>query len=187
MVNNEDRMRCTLIDVFGLSDDDSLMDDNENNPLTEEYDKLNTVNQEDMGCNIEQGPTRDTCFNSLDELLDFYQQHAKVKGFTMVRRSIVKTGGRNSKKCLSCYKSGKSYDRKTSTRSGCRARVNIILVAKGIWHVITVETNHGHDILLSMSRLMAAHRHMPNQLKRTLEDNDRAGLQICKNVKLVQL
>lgn len=53
MVNDEDRMHHTLIDVFGLSEDGSLIDGNENNPSMEEYNELNTTNQEDMGCEIE--------------------------------------------------------------------------------------------------------------------------------------
>lgn len=62
-LNNENSVRNTLFEVFGLSDDDSLMTDNTNNPslvnatkIKDNEDSRRQSREDDGTFNIEQGP-----------------------------------------------------------------------------------------------------------------------------------
>lgn len=123
--------------------------------------------------NVEVGPTTGQHFQTTQALVDFYQEHAKLKSFSVLRRSLVKRGGESYKYViLSCDKNGKPRDRMSSKISGCRARVNVVLEDDGSYRIRKVVNEHDHELFPIMTMFMPAHRHIPNEMKRTLESND---------------
>lgn len=97
----------------------------------------------------------------------------------MLKRSLEKIGGDSFKYALLvCDKGEKPRDRNNTKRSEYPVRVNVILDTYEFWRVgkVVTEHEHEHELFPTMSRLMAAYRHVHNKLKRTLEANDRAGL-----------
>ncbi|KAL8470947.1 hypothetical protein ACS0TY_033499 [Phlomoides rotata] len=64
-------------------------------------------------------------FPSLDSLFDTYQEHARVRGFSVVKRTSKKASEEDYKYALMvCDKSGTSKAQKSSKRVDCKARLN---------------------------------------------------------------
>ncbi|KAL8524489.1 hypothetical protein ACS0TY_014178 [Phlomoides rotata] len=65
-------------------------------------------------------------FSSLDSLFVSYQEHARLKGFSVVKRTSKRAVDGDDYKYarMICDKSGSSRTNKTSKRVGCMARLN---------------------------------------------------------------
>lgn len=128
-------------------------------------------------------------FDTLDSLFEAYQEHARLKGFSIVKRASKKLGeGEDYKYALFvCDKAGSSKTQKTSKRVNCKARLNAKKLDNGCWIISKMETKHNHVIDPAFSPLMPAHRHLSINMKRQLEANDIAGIRTCKNVRLCEV
>ncbi|KAL8546641.1 hypothetical protein ACS0TY_006385 [Phlomoides rotata] len=67
-------------------------------------------------------------FSSLDSLFLSYQEHARLKCFSVVKRTSKRAveGDEYKYARMVCDKSGSSRANKTSKRVGCTARLNVI-------------------------------------------------------------
>ncbi|KAL8463562.1 hypothetical protein ACS0TY_034276 [Phlomoides rotata] len=75
-------------------------------------------------------------FPSLDSLFDTYQEHARVRGFSVVKRTSKKASEEDYKYALMvCDKSGTSKAQKSSKRVDCKARLNAKKLVDGSWMV----------------------------------------------------
>lgn len=106
------------------------------------------------------------CFQTVDELFNFYQEHARLKGFSVVKRSVNKIGHEYVRYVMfTCDKVGKRGDSKICKRNNCLARANAMLKDGGKFHITKVEHDHSHQLFPDMFRLMSAYRNVSNQLK----------------------
>ncbi|KAL8515352.1 hypothetical protein ACS0TY_014167 [Phlomoides rotata] len=107
-------------------------------------------------------------FSSLDSLFVSYQEHARLKGFSVVKRTSkrVVEGDEYKYSRMVCDKSGSSRVNKTSKRVGCTARLNVIRHDNGSWIILKMVTEHNHEIDPTFSPLMPAHRQLNVHMKR---------------------
>lgn len=87
-------LRNAVVELFELSDDDSILKEEENASV--EY--IFTDNYEFM-YDPKQGPIEGMEFSSLKEVFAFYRKHAKHAGFSVIRRSVMKLKDSNSQVC----------------------------------------------------------------------------------------
>ncbi|KAL8543590.1 hypothetical protein ACS0TY_004238 [Phlomoides rotata] len=128
-------------------------------------------------------------FSSLDSLFVSYQEHARLKGFSVVQRTSKRAVEGDDYKYarMICDKSGSSRANKTSKRVGCTARLNTIRQDNGSWIILKMVTEHNHEIDPTFSPLMPAHRQLNVHMKRQLEANEIAGIRPCKNVRICEV
>ncbi|XP_019226776.1 PREDICTED: protein FAR-RED IMPAIRED RESPONSE 1-like [Nicotiana attenuata] len=75
----------------------------------------------------------------------------------------------------------------TTKSNNCIARLAAVLDDSGCWRVSKVVHDHNHDLLPSISRLMAGHRSVCDSLKRDLVAHDRSGIRPSKNIRLAEV
>ncbi|XP_057998536.1 protein FAR1-RELATED SEQUENCE 5-like, partial [Hevea brasiliensis] len=205
-VENE-RRRRELYDTLGIRDDDSLFDENSlsdepsNGAPSHGYDEgpvkesqsgsdgqCSNVHEDEIPYNVEEGPKTGMHFLTMDDLVNFYKHHARLKGFSIVIRSSPKGNSSVPKYVLiTCDKESKPYSGKSTKRVNCSARINASLKENGLWVVGRVVTDHIHQLDPSMSRFMTHHRGLSNVVKRSLEANDIAGIRPSKSIRLLEV
>ncbi|KAL8480924.1 hypothetical protein ACS0TY_027442 [Phlomoides rotata] len=87
-------------------------------------------------------------FSSLDSLFISYQEHARLKGFVVVKRTSKRAveGDEYKYDRMVCDKSGSFKANKTSKMVGCTARLNAIRHDNGSWIILKTVTEHNHEI-----------------------------------------
>ncbi|XP_060202792.1 protein FAR1-RELATED SEQUENCE 5-like [Lycium barbarum] len=172
----------------------------EEDPLTDEYEHEHDVTDEDEargGMNEErftheqflQGPIEGMTFGSKDSMFSFYREHARLKGFGVVKKTALK------KRCdfvnyvvYACDRSRKGQQKKSSKRIECKARVNAVVMVDGSsWRVTRVESEYNHVLDARLSRFMPSHREMSRSLKRQLVAHDIACLRPSKSIRLLEV
>ncbi|KAL8484125.1 hypothetical protein ACS0TY_026719 [Phlomoides rotata] len=128
-------------------------------------------------------------FSSLDSLFVSYQEHARLKGFSVVKRTSKRAveGDEYKYVRMVCDKSGSSRANKTSKRVGCTARLNVIRHDNGSSIISKMVTENNHEIDQTFSPLMPAHRQLNVHMKRQLEANDITCIRPCKNVRICEV
>ncbi|KAL8519329.1 hypothetical protein ACS0TY_010315 [Phlomoides rotata] len=128
-------------------------------------------------------------FSSLDSLFEAYQEHARLKTFSVVKRTSKRAvkGDEYKYARMVCDKSRSSRANKTSKRVGCTARLKAIRHDNRSWIISKMVTEHNHEIDPTFSPLMPAHRHVDVHMKRILEANDIAGIRPCKNMRICEV
>ncbi|KAL8459052.1 hypothetical protein ACS0TY_036505 [Phlomoides rotata] len=137
--------------------------DNPSNNVETQAQGPQSSHTENEANNVVPGMT----LSSLDSLFEAYQEHTKLKGFSVVKRTSkrVVEGDEYKYARIVCDKSGSSRANKTSKMVGCTA----------IWIISKLVTGHNHEIDPTFSPLIPAHRHVDVHMKRILEANDIAG------------
>ncbi|KAK9092358.1 hypothetical protein Syun_027269 [Stephania yunnanensis] len=182
-----------LRDIFGSSDSGSSSYENlgcENNAisLADEITSLNVVQEQDL--NISSHPLLfvGMLFDSVDELLTAYQDHAKEKGFAVLIRSSVRdTSSQFKYVSISCDRGRNTYFEKHSKRINCPAKVRAVRQGDNCWSVSKVVVEHNHELILNLSCFMRGHRKMSMHMKRQLDANDIAGIRPCKSIRMLQV
>ncbi|XP_057990594.1 protein FAR1-RELATED SEQUENCE 5-like [Hevea brasiliensis] len=127
-------------------------------------------------------------FPCISTMFNFYKEHARLKGFSVFKRSAVNVrGGSRKYQTISCDKGRKAIGAKSSKRINCPAKINAILRENGMWQISKVISSHNHELEPSMSRLMVAHRSLNMDMKRRLEANDIAGISPAKSIRLLEV
>ncbi|KAL8477436.1 hypothetical protein ACS0TY_029652 [Phlomoides rotata] len=101
------------------------------------------------------------------QLFESYQEHARLKGFSVVKRTENERYAR-----MVCDRSGTSKAQKCSKKVDYKARLNEKKQDDGTCMVTTMVSEHTHEIDPTFSQLMPAHRQLQVNLKRQLEAND---------------
>ncbi|GFQ03315.1 protein far-red impaired response 1 [Phtheirospermum japonicum] len=126
-------------------------------------------------------------FPSVETLLIAYQQHARIKGFSVARCSSRKDkDGCHKYQTIACDRGRKSFSKGPSKRIQCPARLSVVL-KEGVWTVTRVFNNHNHALDLKMTRMMPRHRNLTLEMRRTLEANDIAGIRPSKSIRLLEV
>ncbi|KAL8483177.1 hypothetical protein ACS0TY_026016 [Phlomoides rotata] len=99
-------------------------------------------------------------FYSLDSLFVSYQEHTRLKGFSVVKRTSKRAvkGDEYKYARMICDKFRSSRANKTSKRVGCTARLNAIRHDNGSWIISKMVREDNHEIDPTFSPLMPAHR-----------------------------
>ncbi|XP_052172295.1 protein FAR1-RELATED SEQUENCE 5-like [Diospyros lotus] len=127
-------------------------------------------------------------FNSIESLMNAYQEHVRVLGFVVAKRSAHKKSGKSYKYVTICCDRGRKQQFEKSTkRINCPARVNAITRDNEVWQVSKTISEHNHELQPDMSILMPTHRNLTINMKRQLEANDIAGIRPCKNVRMLEV
>ncbi|XP_060216966.1 protein FAR-RED IMPAIRED RESPONSE 1-like [Lycium barbarum] len=128
-------------------------------------------------------------FGSKDSMFSFYREHARLKGFGVMKKTALK-------KCsdfvnyvaYACDRSRKGKQKKSSKRIECKARVNVVMMVDGSsWRVTRVESEYNHVLDARLSRFMPSHKEMRRSLKRQLVAHDIAGLRPSKSIRLLEV
>ncbi|XP_057986683.1 protein FAR-RED IMPAIRED RESPONSE 1-like [Hevea brasiliensis] len=137
-VENE-RRRRELYDTLGIRDDDSLFDANslsdepsngtngtpshgyEEGPIEESQSgsdgQCSNVHENEIPYNVEEGPKTGMHFPTMDDLVNFYKHHARLKGFSIVIRSSSKGNSLVPKYVLiTCDKGSKPHSDPSMSR-----------------------------------------------------------------------
>ncbi|XP_009618387.1 protein FAR-RED IMPAIRED RESPONSE 1-like [Nicotiana tomentosiformis] len=134
------------------------------------------------------GPISGIRFRDNDYLFAFYKEHARLKGFSIVKRNSNKKGGDTARYITYCCDRARIRKTKFTTKSNnCKARLTVVLDDSGCWRVSKVVRDHNHDLLPSISRLMTRHRSVFYSLKRDLVAHDRSGITPSKNIRLAEV
>jgi len=91
-------------------------------------------------------------------LFALYKEHARLKGFPIVKRNFKKIGG-DTTKCITYY-CDRARNRKikyTTKSNNCKARITVIVDSYNFWRVSKVLNEHNHDLLPAIFQLMASH------------------------------
>ncbi|XP_019225945.1 PREDICTED: protein FAR-RED IMPAIRED RESPONSE 1-like [Nicotiana attenuata] len=209
--NRFDRVRDELYRSLGMASDDSLLneyewvdvdshgsfnndmhlDDDDDEEVDGEYhgeanddEEQNESTEEDVVV----GPISGMRFRDKDTLFAFYKEHARLRGFSIIKRNSNKKGGDTARYITYCCDRTRIRKIKFTTKSNnCKARLAAVLDDSGCWWVSKVVHDHNHDLLPSVSRLMAGHRSVCDSLKRDLVAHDRYGIRPSKNIRLAEV
>ncbi|XP_042972729.1 protein FAR1-RELATED SEQUENCE 5-like [Carya illinoinensis] len=128
-------------------------------------------------------------FSSVEKVRAYYTKYAKQVGFGVTKRSSkVGDNGKVRYFTLACVRQGTS----TSTSSnilkprpmehnGCKAKINAILDSEGEFCLTHVVLEHTHALSPGKARYIRCHKRLDEPMKRRLEYNDMAGIQLSKN------
>ncbi|KAK9157430.1 hypothetical protein Scep_004004 [Stephania cephalantha] len=184
-----------LRDIFGSSDSGSSSYENlgcENNKisLVDEITSLNVVQEQDLNISSHPLPAVGMLFDSVDELLTAYQDHAKEKGLVVAIRSSVRdtnASGQFKYVSISCDRGRNTYFEKHFKTINCPAKVRAVRQGDNCWSVSKVVVEHNHELIPNLSRFMRGHRTMSVHMKHQLDANDIASIRPCKSIRMLQV
>ncbi|XP_070023680.1 protein FAR1-RELATED SEQUENCE 5-like [Nicotiana sylvestris] len=122
-----------------------------------------------------------------DSLFAFYKEHARLKGFSVVKNFNKKDGDTAMYITYCCDRSRIRKTNFTTKSNNCKARLAVVLDDSGCWHVSKVLHDHNHDLLSSVSCLMAGYRSVCDSLKRDLVAHDESGIRPSKYIRLAEV
>ncbi|XP_042946093.1 protein FAR1-RELATED SEQUENCE 5-like [Carya illinoinensis] len=125
-----------------------------------------------------------------NELTAYYKQYAEQEGFGVRTQKTKKDDdGMPVYVTIGCARREKYQPKninpskpRTTTKTDCKAKVNVTLNKNEKWVITTVENVHNHiTISPNKSRLLRSHKHLDEYSQRILDLNDRVGIRMNKN------
>ncbi|GKV12513.1 hypothetical protein SLEP1_g23644 [Rubroshorea leprosula] len=135
-------------------------------------------------------PESGMVFNSEKELHDYFNLYAHHIGFGIVKKS-VKNGDDGQLKyyALTCSKYGKrrmnvenALNLKPSTKTGCKAKINVKVSNEGSFIISGVYLEHNHQLSPRKSQSSGCKKKVNSYVKKRLGVNDQAGISLNKDV-----
>ncbi|XP_028098981.1 protein FAR1-RELATED SEQUENCE 8-like [Camellia sinensis] len=133
-------------------------------------------------------PTVGMLFDSIDDLVQFYQRYAKEKGFRMCIRSSKKVGGEARYVTVACnhsgkpkIKSSKPHQLHPQSKTNCKAKICANLLGDGKWILRSMVLDHNHGVSPGKARFYRCHRVLNSTVKRRLELHAKAGIRMNKS------
>ncbi|XP_016484077.1 protein FAR-RED IMPAIRED RESPONSE 1-like [Nicotiana tabacum] len=134
------------------------------------------------------GPISGMRFRDKNSLFAFYKEHARLKGFSVVKNNCNKKGGDNARYITYYCDRARIHKIKFTTKSNnCKARLAAVLDDSGCWRVSKAVHDHNHDLVPYISLLMAGHRSVCDSLKRDLVAHKRSDIRPSKNIRLADV
>ncbi|KAI8572733.1 hypothetical protein RHMOL_Rhmol01G0222700 [Rhododendron molle] len=176
-------------------------------PSNKECDEIDTIedgNEATENCEdrVEE-PKVGMTFDSLDEAyfyyLDkayfYYCQFAKEKGFAVCKRTSRKgKDGKLSYVTLSCSRGGKAKlttsnlaKSRPQSKIDCPAHVTVVIPPDGKWRLNWIVLEHNHVQSPSKVRYFKCNRVLDEHVKRKLELNDKAEINLNKTYDSLQI
>jgi zinc finger SWIM domain-containing protein 3 len=140
-------------------------------------------------------------FRSEDEGYEFYNEYAKVKGFSIRKEEVKYLPGTHTRfrRLYTCFKEGyrtlANFEKpepkrtpKALTHCGCRARLEIELsAATGEWFVKNFEDKHNHPLAKEgQSAYLFSHRRMTDGQKADVVGYGIGGLRTHKIMDVME-
>ncbi|RYR50805.1 hypothetical protein Ahy_A07g037420 [Arachis hypogaea] len=127
-------------------------------------------------------------FRTLEDAGKFYRNYAKASGFSTRVRCTNRKGNEIKNQLITCSREGKwkskiSPTEKTNPTAGlnCPARIYIhTLKDVGAWIISKVVLDHSHPCCPSKAEMLKQHRELSMSIRRTIENNDEAGIRPSK-------
>ncbi|RYR46794.1 hypothetical protein Ahy_A07g032614 [Arachis hypogaea] len=127
-------------------------------------------------------------FTTLEDAGKFYRNYAKAAGFSTRVRCTNRKGNEIKNQLITCSREGKwkskiSPTEKTNPTAGlnCLARIYIhTLKDVGAWIISKVVLDHSHPCCPSKAEMLKQHRELSMSIRRTIENNDEAGIRPSK-------
>ncbi|RYR44549.1 hypothetical protein Ahy_A08g040870 [Arachis hypogaea] len=127
-------------------------------------------------------------FTTLEDAGKFYRNYAKAAGFSTRVRCTNRKGNEIKNQLITCSREGKwkskiSPTEKTNPTAGlnCPARIYIhTLKDVGAWIISKVVLDHSHPCCPSKAEMLKQHRELSMSIRRTIENNDEAGIRPSK-------
>ncbi|XP_024642129.1 protein FAR-RED IMPAIRED RESPONSE 1-like [Medicago truncatula] len=129
-------------------------------------------------------------FSSEAEVTLYYMNYAQRMGFGMSK--ISSKNGDDGKKyfTLACSRAGKYVSTSknllkpnASIKTQCRARLNACICLDGRVVVTSVTLDHNHGLSPNKARYFRCNKNMGSHIKRKLEINDQAGINVSRNFR----
>ncbi|KAL7260110.1 hypothetical protein ACSBR1_005885 [Camellia fascicularis] len=121
-------------------------------------------------------------FDSIDDLVQFYQRYAKEKGFGMCIRSSKKVGGEVRYMTVACTHSGKPKIKSSKlhqlhpqSKTDRKAKICANLLGDGKWILRSMVLDHNHGVSPGKARFYRCHKALNSAVKRRLELHAKAG------------
>ncbi|XP_058192155.1 protein FAR-RED IMPAIRED RESPONSE 1-like [Rhododendron vialii] len=148
------------------------------------------VSEEDQNLEEVPEPKVGMFFDSKDDARDYYGRYAKVQGFVVVTRTSNKRrNGQKTNITYSCHRGGKSRDKglnplkaHPTSKTDCKASMNLSLKIDGKWLLNSIELKHNHEMCPKKARYLQANRVIPLHAKRTIELNRSAGIKMNQTI-----
>ncbi|XP_042980212.1 protein FAR1-RELATED SEQUENCE 5-like [Carya illinoinensis] len=140
-------------------------------------------------CNdIIEEPKQGMEFNSFEDLMVYYKQYAKNCGFGVMTQRSEKSEDQSVRYVtLGCARGGKARIKSSNIakprptgKTDCKAMINALRV-EGKMRLTTVNNSHNHAISPQKSRFFRCNREVNETVKRVLDTNDLAGIQLNKS------
>ncbi|RYR65788.1 hypothetical protein Ahy_A03g011708 [Arachis hypogaea] len=127
-------------------------------------------------------------FTTLEDAGKFYRNYTKAAGFSTRVRCTNRKGNEIKNQLITCSREGKwkskiSPTEKTNPTAGlnCPARIYIhTLKDVGAWIISNVVLDHSHPCCPSKAEMLKQHRELSMSIRRTIENNDEAGIRPSK-------
>ncbi|RYR79527.1 hypothetical protein Ahy_A01g004336 [Arachis hypogaea] len=127
-------------------------------------------------------------FTTLEDAGKFYRNYAKAAGFSTRVRCTNRKGNEIKNQLITCSREGKwkskiSPTEKTNPTASlnCPARIYIhTLKDVGAWIISKVVLDHSHPCCPSKAEMLKQHRELSMSIRRTIENNDEAGIRPSK-------
>ncbi|KAL7240043.1 hypothetical protein ACSBR2_005831 [Camellia fascicularis] len=127
-------------------------------------------------------------FDSIDDLVQFYQRYAKEKGFGMCIRSSKKVGGEVRYMTVACTHSGKPKIKSSKlhqlhpqSKTDRKAKICANLLGDGKWILRSMILDHNHGVSPGKARFYRCHKALNSAVKRRLELHAKAGIRMNKS------
>ncbi|KAK9269888.1 hypothetical protein L1049_025461 [Liquidambar formosana] len=130
-------------------------------------------------------------FSSEYDVRQFFSKFVEKEGFG-IKKCSVKCDQNGVVKyfCLACSRNGKHLSKgkntlnpRPSVKSGCKAKINIVVRNVCDYVISKVSLIHNHGLSPGKSRHFPSHRIVDPISKRMLEFNDRAGIPLVKSYR----
>ncbi|GMP93386.1 hypothetical protein CsSME_00043247 [Camellia sinensis var. sinensis] len=134
-------------------------------------------------------PQKGMCFSSREEAYTFYGKYAKHVGFSIAHRAQhFGDDGQLLNFAIECSRAGQRKKKSEvnplkpclSTKIGFTARVQGSVQKDGRYKLTTVNLEHSHDLIPTDSRHFAMNKKILTPVKRRLEINDQAGIEVSR-------
>ncbi|KAK1549498.1 hypothetical protein Q3G72_002972 [Acer saccharum] len=135
-------------------------------------------------------PKKGMEFNSLEDLLSYYKSYGKKCGFGVMTKRTEKGEDQTVRyltDAYACARGGKACNRTFNVgnprpigKMECKAKINA-LRSDGKLRLTTVHNIHNHDLSPKKSRFFQCNREVSDAVKRVLDTNDMAGVQMNKS------
>ncbi|CAL5392564.1 unnamed protein product [Camellia sinensis] len=154
----------------------------------EKIDERNFEDNPFIGDEIET-PKAGMVFSSDEEIRNYYDNFARRQGFGVAKISS-KSGddGRPKYFSLACARNGKtistakgSYHPRPSTKTNCKAKINVTIKEDGRFIISRVYLDHNHALSPGKTRNFRRNKALDSRGKRRSEQNDLAGITLNQN------
>ncbi|XP_059649566.1 protein FAR-RED IMPAIRED RESPONSE 1-like [Cornus florida] len=168
-------------------------------PSNEESGNSDKVNEQELENPVVEDdveiPKVGMIFESEEEVRNYYKKYAKHWGFGVAKISTKnRSDGKSSYFSLACARNGKtalkakeSFHSRPSTKTNCKAKINVIAKEDGRFIITRVYLDHNHALSPGKVQHFRCNKVPDSHVRKRLELNDLAGItESKKNHSLVE-